>query len=121
MNKNPKVDAYMAKLINPLKAEMEAVREIILNANPNISEDIKWAAPSFFYKENMCTFNPRATKTITLIFHKGSLIEDKTGILQGEAKEARTVKFKNLAEVKVNKANLEKVIKGWIKAMDTLK
>lgn len=117
MKKNPAVSDYMKKLNNPLKDEMEAVREIILAADAGISENIKWSAPSFFYKDNMCTFNPRATKAVSLVFHKGALINDKTGLLEGDGKEARTAKFKDMDDVKAKKKQLESVVKGWIKAM----
>jgi hypothetical protein len=47
MPKAPKVNEYMRALEHRLKAEMEAVRAIILNANDQITEGIKWNAPSF--------------------------------------------------------------------------
>jgi uncharacterized protein YdeI (YjbR/CyaY-like superfamily) len=118
MAKNPKVDDFMNKLRNPLIAEMEAVREIILAVSDKVTEDIKWSAPSYFYKDNICTFNPRGKNYVTLIFHKGALINDKTGLLEGDSKAARTARFYDMADVKRKKKNLETVIKGWIKAMD---
>ncbi len=36
----------MAGLEHPLKAEIEALRDIILRAHPGITELIKWNAPS---------------------------------------------------------------------------
>lgn len=118
MKKNPKVDEYMLKLDNPLKPEMEQVRKIILSANEKVSEDIKWAAPSFFYKDNICTFNPRAKKFVNLTFHKGALINDKTGLLEGDAKEARVARFENMADVLKKEKQLISVINEWVKLMD---
>lgn len=40
MRKTQKVNDFMAKLNNPLKAEMELVREIILGTDDKIAEDI---------------------------------------------------------------------------------
>ncbi len=110
MKKNPKVNEFMAKLDNPLKAEMEVVREIILSANSKVTEDIKWAAPSFFYKDNICTFNTRAKKFVNLTFHKGALIKDKTGLLEGDAKEARVARFDNMDDIAKKKKQLISVI-----------
>lgn len=62
MNKNPKVDAYMKNLENPLKEIWDQIRQIILSVNNNLEEDIKWGAPTFIYKGNIATFNPRAKK-----------------------------------------------------------
>ena len=88
MNKNDEVTQFMEVLDNPLKAEMNMVREIILSANDKMTEDIKWKAPNFMYKGNMATFNPRAKKMVNLMFHKGALIQDNTGLLEGDKKEA---------------------------------
>ncbi len=49
------VDAFMQKLDHLLKAEIEAARAIILGANPEISEGIKWNSPSFRVKEYFAT------------------------------------------------------------------
>lgn len=57
VNKTAEVDAYMAKLEHPLKAELQAVRETIKGVNPGITEQIKWNAPSFSYRgEYLVTF-----------------------------------------------------------------
>jgi uncharacterized protein YdhG (YjbR/CyaY superfamily) len=55
-NKTAEVDAFMAKLDHPFKAEVQAVREIIKGVNPHITEQIKWNAPSFSYKDYLATF-----------------------------------------------------------------
>lgn len=118
MNRNEKVDGYMDKLDHPLKAEIQAIREIILGASDKITEDIKWSAPSFAYQGNMATFNPRAKKFVNLTFHKGALIDDASGLLQGDQKEARVARFNNMEEVEARKEDLVKVVLGWIAAMD---
>lgn len=118
MNKTEKVTEFIANLDNPLTAEMDAVREIILNASDKMVEDIKWSAPSFAYKENMATFNPRAKKFVNLTFHKGALIEDTTGLLEGDKKEARVARFTDMEDVQNKKAALEAVVLKWIEVMD---
>lgn len=112
------VDEYMEKLDNPLKAEMEQVRVIILSASEKVTEDIKWSAPSFYYKDNICTFNPRAKKFVNLTFHKGALINDKTGLLEGDAKEARVARFENMGDIANKKNDLISVINEWVIMMD---
>lgn len=118
MNRSEAVDAYFEKLEHPLKAEMEAVRTIILEASDKITESIKWSAPSYAYKDNMCTFNPRAKKFVNLTFHKGALINDSTGLLDGDQKEARVARFANMEEVKAQEDNLKQVVLQWIAVMD---
>lgn len=117
-NRTEKVTAFIAQLDNPLTAEMEAVRKIILNASDKMSEDIKWSAPSFAYKDNMATFNPRAKKFVNLTFHKGALIEDTTGLLEGDKKEARVARFTDMEDVLAKQAKLEAVVRKWVEVMD---
>ncbi len=42
------VDAYMQKLKHPRAEVVEALRRIILSADHEIGEEIKWNAPTFF-------------------------------------------------------------------------
>jgi hypothetical protein len=39
-----------------MKAEMEAIRTIIISTSSEISEEGKWGGPSFDFKEPMVTF-----------------------------------------------------------------
>jgi uncharacterized protein YdeI (YjbR/CyaY-like superfamily) len=117
MSNKKKVDDFLSKLKHPLKAEMEAVRKIICETSPKIEEDVKWGGPSFDYKEPMATFNPRIQDSIAIIFHKGELIKDKSGLLEPGPKEKGYVKLHSMAEVKANKTNLQNIVKEWIKVM----
>ena len=118
MTKSGKVDEFLKVLDNPLVEEIKKVREIILQASAKIQEDIKWGAPSYAYKDNMATFNPRAKKFVNLIFHKGALLNDKTGLLEGDKKEARVARFYNMDDVEQKKEKLIAVLKAWVHLID---
>jgi len=120
-NKTPKVNEFMDKLDHPFKAEVQAVREIIMNVNKHITEDIKWAAPSFSYKGYMVTFNLWAKQHVHLIFHNGAILSNKSGILEGDYPTRRMVYFSNMEEVNSKKSALVKAVKEWIKLMDESK
>jgi hypothetical protein len=47
----------MATLEHPYKAEVAALREIILGVSDDITETIKWNAPTFSYKGYIASFN----------------------------------------------------------------
>lgn len=47
VGRTDKVDEFLENLSHPLKAEVEAVRSIIMGANKGIAEEVKWNAPSF--------------------------------------------------------------------------
>jgi hypothetical protein len=119
MNKNPKVDAFMFKLENPLKDLWEQIREIVLGVDPKMEEVIKWGAPTFIYKGNLATFNPRAKKFVNLTFHTGARIDDPDDVLEGDAKEARVFRVKDSQELSDKKSGLEKVVASWILMQDS--
>jgi hypothetical protein len=114
------VDAYMRDVDHPFKAEMQAVREIILSVSPKISERIKWNAPSFYYKEDLGAFNPRATEYahLILVFPDGQGMQDSSGLLEGNHKDRREAKFYSLEDVKSKKRALEKIVKSWVELRD---
>lgn len=113
-----KVDEFVSKLTHLLKAEMETLIKIIRESSSKLEEDVKWGGPSFDYKEPMATFNPRVTDYVALIFHKGELLNDKTGVLEPGSKGKSYAKFHSMDEVKKNKDHLQTVVKEWIKLMD---
>ena len=118
MSNTNKVDEFVSKLKHPLKKEMESVINIIRESSKKLEEDVKWGGPSFDYKEPMATFNPRITEYIAVIFHKGELLNDKTGLLEPGPKGKAYAKFRSMEEVKKHKGNLQKVVKDWVKLMD---
>ena len=126
-----KVDAYMKKLQHPLADVVEALRRIILSADREIGEEIKWNAPTFFYAGEMKPFDPKEYKRyivvfnlhqkdcIRLVFPSGAKIKDTSGLLQGEYKDGRRLAFfHDMKEVKAQSATLQRSIKKWLKLLD---
>lgn len=117
---NPEVDQYMIDKNHPLTEEINKVREIILAVHPEITETIKWSSPTFIYKGNMASFFMNAKKHVSLMFHKGALINDSTGLLQGDGKEGRAAKFKDMQEILDRSDDLVSVVNGWIALQDAI-
>jgi uncharacterized protein YdhG (YjbR/CyaY superfamily) len=113
-----KVSAYMSKLAHPLKAEIEAVRKIIKGADKKIAERIKWNAPSYYYKEDLVTFNHRATKHVHLVFHHPFIVNIRSGLLEGDYKDRRMMYLRNMQEVKANKNDLENIMNELVTFID---
>lgn len=114
MNINPEVDKFLEEKKHPLNSEIQLIRKIILSTDHKIEETIKWQSPTFMYKGNIASFFMNAKKMVSLMFHKGALIKDNSGLLEGDGKEARTARFYSLEDVKNKKPALEAVIKEWI-------
>ena len=114
MNKNPDVDAYLAKKNHPLTVEIQAVRKIILSIDDRVEETIKWSSPTFMYKGNIASFFMNAKKFVSLMFHQGAALPNPHQLLKGEGKEARVARLENLEDIEKKKEALEAVIKAWI-------
>lgn len=118
VSNTPQVEAFMATLEHPFKAEVQALREIILGVDANITEQVKWKAPSFSYKGYMVTFNLWATQHVHLIFHNGAILNNESGLLEGDYPDRRMLYFSSMEDVKLKKTALEGMIKDWIVLKD---
>jgi hypothetical protein len=118
MAKPPTVDEFMAALDHPHKAEVQAVREIILGAHPGITEQVKWNAPSFSYKGYFATFSLHRREYALLILHDGAILDDQDGLLEGSYPDRRMVSFLSLDDVAAKRPRLEAAILEWIAIKD---
>ena len=110
------VDEFMDKLDHPFKAEVEMIREIIKSVNPDITEQIKWNAPSFSYQgESLVTFNLWEKKRIHLVFHNPMISKVKSKLLEGDFDHRRMAYFADADEIQAKRDTLEKALKDLIK------
>jgi len=112
-----KVDEFLAKLDHPLKKELAVLRDTIMKVNPEITEDVKWGGPSFYYKGDIATFSPRVKDAVTLVFHQAEGLPPGD-VLEPAPKGKAYAKFKSMAEVEAKRKGLQEIIKQWIKARD---
>jgi hypothetical protein len=112
------VDAWMATYDNPMKPVVEAVRRIILKADTRIGETIKWQSPTFVYKGNLASFNPRSKAHASLLFHTGASIKGDFPSLEGGEAVARYMKFASKEDVKARAAELKRIVKAWCDQRD---
>ena len=112
------VDAWMEKYDNPQKPVVEAVRRLILAADERIGETIKWQTPTFTYKGNLASFNPKAKAFASLMFHTGATIAGKFPSLQGGGSTARYMQFESVADANKKAAELKRIVKAWCDQRD---
>lgn len=113
------VSTYMAQLTHPLKAEAELLRTLIKKVNKNITERIKWNAPSYHISNtDLLTFNFGDTKSIRIIFHHPNIVKIKSALLEGNYKDRRIVYFKDGAAVKSGKKELQLIIQQLVASVD---
>jgi hypothetical protein len=120
IDRSEEVDVYMSKLEHPLKAEIEAVRTILKNANKKMAERIKWKSPSYFYIKDFAAFNLRAKGFVHLIvlFPLGMGDHASNPLLEGDHKDRREVKLFDMSDIKAKKKALEKLVNDWVREMD---
>jgi len=121
------VEDYISTLDHPLKAELEAIRKIILGVNKEIAEGIKWNAPSFYFKDWFATTGLRSKEFVHVVFHTGAKvkasategvkIDDPYGMLEWHAKDRCSAKFYDMKDVKAKKAALQEIVRQWLKHM----
>jgi hypothetical protein len=126
-----KVDAYIRKLRHPLVEVVKALRQIILNTDSEVGEEIKWNAPTFFYTGEMKPFSPKEYKRyivvfnlyrkdcIRLVFPSGAKINDASGLLEGDYADGRRLAlFYNMGDVASKEKALQRAIKRWLALLD---
>jgi hypothetical protein len=122
---DPAVIAFLSGLDHPLKQEIEAVRQIILGADPSIREGIKWNAPSFRTTEYFATFNLRGKGGLRIVLHIGAKakataetgikIPDPAGLLEWLAKDRALVTIADKKDVEEKREALEGIVREWIR------
>lgn len=120
------VASFMAQLDHPRKAEIEAIRAIILGADPSIQESIKWNAPSFSIDEHFATLKLRPSTTVQVVFHTGAkvkpnatamTIDDPLGLLKWAAPDRCVATFTSVEEIEARRGTLVSIVKQWIAQM----
>jgi uncharacterized protein YdhG (YjbR/CyaY superfamily) len=116
MDNTQQVDEFMDKLDHPFKAEVQMIREIIKNVNKDITEQIKWKAPSFSYRgESLVTFNLWEKQKIHLVFHNPKISRVKSKLLEGNYDHRRMAYFADKKDIETKKTALQKALKDLIK------
>ena len=118
------VAAYLRTLDHPLKPGLEAVRQIILGADPRIAEAIKWNAPSFRVGEYFATTSIRKD-AVFIVLHLGAKvsaagatgmkIDDPKGLLTWLAKDRATVSFADITSIRRHEAAFADIVRQWIR------
>ncbi len=114
--RNPEVDAWFESYENPQKDLVQAVREVILDADPRVTEAIKWKAPTFMYAGNIASFYPKSSKHVSLMFHAGASLPDPDGLLDGEGDTSRVARFDSAEDLSAKTPALHALIAAWIES-----
>jgi hypothetical protein len=123
-NLNPSVTQFLDALNHPFRAEIEALRHLILNSNLSLTEDIKWNGPNYcFNNEDRITMSIQPPKQVRIVLHCGAkvktapkekLIKNDYGILDWKGNDRAIATFKSMNDVERMKESLTKICIDWI-------
>ena len=126
MNFNHEVSKFLEELNHPLRIEIDFLRNLILDSNVQIVENIKWNGPNYTVQnQDRITMKIHPPKQIQLIFHRGAkkleqpkekLINDESNLLIWKENDRAFISFKNVKDIESKKAQIQIIINQWINA-----
>jgi hypothetical protein len=102
---------------------VDALRVIASEAHPELSERIKWNAPSFALgDEDRITLGVSPAGGVRVVLHRGAKMKDGSGPafddLQGlaawPAPDRGVVKFTDLSEIEAQRDELRSLFERWL-------
>jgi hypothetical protein len=113
MNTNPEVERWFADKQRPAEAALRRVREIVLAADPRMTEFVQYGTVQFASDATMAGFVQHGKKTVTLMFNRGQLLKGEFPHLEGDGPNARFMRFADLAEVEAQAGELTRAVVAW--------
>lgn len=127
------VDRWFSENDPPKKDAIQALREVILGADPSIEEGVKWNSPSFRTGEYFATVNLRVKapkgregSPVAVILHLGAKkktgthpeIDDPKKLLEWLGDDRAMLLFDDAAQVKKHRAAVRAIVTQWVRAAD---
>ena len=125
--KNTEVTKFLDEQNHPFRKEIEQVRNYILSANPDLTENIKWNGPNYCVgnADRITMRIQPPSKQVQLIFHRGvskqaqpedKLIANKSKRLVWKENDRAIITFKSLEDIENGKSELIEIVTEWINA-----
>jgi len=120
---NPIVTQFLDQLNHPLRLRIEALRAIILAAQPELQEHIKWNGPNYtFQGADRITIRVNPPGALDLVLHMGAkmnlsaqaLIKDDHGLLIWKSPDRAVVNLKDSQQFEAAKPVLMQLIRSWL-------
>ncbi|MGV3615215.1 MAG: DUF1801 domain-containing protein [Fimbriimonas sp.] len=121
VDQTTEVEAFMEKLDHPLKASIQAIRDCTKAVHPEITEQVKWNAPTFGYRgEYLFTFHLRSTTQVHIVFHNPLTPMVSSPLLEGTYADGRRMTyFKDARDFETQRGEFERVLRELLRAIDT--
>jgi hypothetical protein len=110
---SPYIERWFDEIKPPRETMMRRVREIILRAEPRLTESIKYGTLTFAYEGDLAAFVQIKKKQVSLMFNRGARIPGQFPHLEGTGATARFMRFDDLDEVEARAAELGAIAAAW--------
>lgn len=126
MQKYTAVQEFMDDLGSDKRAQVEALRRLILSAHLELDEHIKWNAPSYVLNgEDRITFNIMNKEgLVKLVLHMGAtrkedknaepIMGDDSGLIQWSSDTRGVIAFTDISDVHSKQEAVGEIIKRWL-------
>ena len=98
MSKAETAGVWFSGLEPDLRAVAEAIRKLVFEADPDLSEAIKWGNPTYEKQGRVC-YLATTKNYVSLGFFNGAGLTDPHGRIEGTGKKMRHVKVRALSDI----------------------
>ncbi|MEO1036524.1 MAG: DUF1801 domain-containing protein [Pseudomonadota bacterium] len=92
------VESWFDKQAPEQATILRALRALITQSNADVSEAIKWSRPCYTANGPLC-YLFAAKGHVSLGFNQGAFLPDSNGLLEGDGKGMRHVKFRSAGDI----------------------
>lgn len=100
MSRSPDVDEWLGRWSDEQREQVERVAGMVRAADGRIGEAVKWRRLTFTVDDDwhhwLCAIAV-AKRGVALVFHKGVLLDDPAGLLEGEGRYVREISYERAA------------------------
>lgn len=121
-NTTQAVDDFMAALEHPHKAEVQALRDLILGSGTDVAEGIKWNAPSYRTHDYFATTKLRVKNGAGIILHLGAkvratqvTIDDPHQLLTWHGDNRASFDVHSMDELQEHAPALRAILAAWLR------
>jgi hypothetical protein len=97
----------------PAGPALQRVREVILGADPRLTEYLKYGTVQFAYEGDFANFVQHNEKRVSVMFNRGARIPGRFAHLEGAGPSARFMRFADVTEVNLRAAELTGIAAAW--------
>lgn len=120
------VDEFLDDQNEDKRAQIHALRKIILASEPSLTENIKWNAPNYvFGGEDRITFNTvNKEGSVKLILHMGAskkedkksepIMNDDSGLIIWNSNIRGTLTFTDINDINTQQNKVGAIVEKWL-------